>query len=415
MGRIKVKYFGPIKEGFSGDGWIDIRKVTLFIGDQGSGKSCIAKLIATFSWLEKVLIRGDYAESHFAKHKRFRRVLCAYHRMDNYFTSRTEIAYEGEAYSFACTGADNLVITRTGEGELGQIMYIPSERNFVSSARDIKSIKGLPPYLSEFVSDYDVAKKALGSAISAPISGLELEYHQRTDSLSVRGEDYKIMLQEASSGVQSLVPVFVVSRYHGAQVVEYTRATDSQMNSADKERFQRQVEAIMSNPDLTQEQMRLAVSALARRFNKTFFVNIVEEPEQNLYPLSQRHFLNALLEINNSTSGNHLIMTTHSPYIMSYLSLVAKASAVHAEIAEHPDLVARLVGVVPLSVLTAIEDIAIYELDVTTGTISSLDSVYGIPSSEHQLNISLSESNDLFDELLDIEELLEAGEDEPNN
>ena len=51
MSRIKIKNFGPIKEGCTeNDGWIDIKKVTLFIGNQGSGKSTVAKLISTLTW-----------------------------------------------------------------------------------------------------------------------------------------------------------------------------------------------------------------------------------------------------------------------------------------------------------------------------------------------------------------------------
>lgn len=57
MSRIKIKNFGPIINGNqTNDGWIDIKKVTLFIGNQGSGKSTVAKLISTFMWLEKALI-----------------------------------------------------------------------------------------------------------------------------------------------------------------------------------------------------------------------------------------------------------------------------------------------------------------------------------------------------------------------
>ena len=56
MSKIRIKNFGPIKEGFQeNNGWIDIKKVTLFIGNQGSGKSTVAKLISTFTWLEKSL------------------------------------------------------------------------------------------------------------------------------------------------------------------------------------------------------------------------------------------------------------------------------------------------------------------------------------------------------------------------
>lgn len=48
--RLIVKSFGPVKD-------LDIvfKKVTLFVGDQGTGKSCVAKLFSVFKWTEKVL------------------------------------------------------------------------------------------------------------------------------------------------------------------------------------------------------------------------------------------------------------------------------------------------------------------------------------------------------------------------
>ena len=46
--KIRIKNFGPIKEGVENDGWIEIKKVTAFIGNQGSGKSTIANLITRF-------------------------------------------------------------------------------------------------------------------------------------------------------------------------------------------------------------------------------------------------------------------------------------------------------------------------------------------------------------------------------
>src|ERR1700733_5699649 len=113
MAKIKIKNFGPIKEGCLDDnGWIDIKKVTVFIGNQGSGKSTVAKLISTFTWMEKALTRGDYQKESFEKKDVFRRYL-SYHKIDNYLyypdTGRnkplklydaSEVEYSGDSYSF---------------------------------------------------------------------------------------------------------------------------------------------------------------------------------------------------------------------------------------------------------------------------------------------------------------------------
>lgn len=59
--RLFLKNFGPIGPGLSDNGgWIDFQRVTVFIGNQGAGKSTVAKLFSTFSWMEKALVRGDY-------------------------------------------------------------------------------------------------------------------------------------------------------------------------------------------------------------------------------------------------------------------------------------------------------------------------------------------------------------------
>ncbi|MBO4372301.1 MAG: AAA family ATPase, partial [Bacteroidales bacterium] len=68
----------------------------------------------------------------------------------------------------------------------------------------------------------------------------------------------------------------------------------------------------------------MLLSLLAGKINVKRTLNIIEEPEQNLFPSSQRKMLNALLEFNNSVEENQLIITTHSPYIINYLMLAIK-------------------------------------------------------------------------------------------
>src|SRR4030042_6381920 len=107
MSKIKIKYFGPIKEGFQeNDGWLDVKKVTVFIGNQGSGKSTVAKLISTFTWIEKALVRGDYNVKWFASKNKLKNHYLPYHRIENYLSNeaalfdKTEIEYKGDAYQF---------------------------------------------------------------------------------------------------------------------------------------------------------------------------------------------------------------------------------------------------------------------------------------------------------------------------
>ena len=105
MSRIKIKHFGPIQDGcLENDGWIEISKTTIFIGNQGSGKSTVAKLISTFTWIEKALVRGDYDKKWFERKNRLKNQFLNYHRLENYPTQKnglwedSEIEYEGEAY-----------------------------------------------------------------------------------------------------------------------------------------------------------------------------------------------------------------------------------------------------------------------------------------------------------------------------
>ena len=143
MIRIKIKNFGVIKEGYQDDdGWIEVKKVTVFVGNQGSGKSIIAKLISTCTWIEKALVRGDYKKKWF-EHQ-FKNQYLNYHRLENYFKTNgvdnTVIDYQGDAYSIRYQNG-SLMIQEISDVtyQLPQIMYVPAERNFTKNAKRIKT------------------------------------------------------------------------------------------------------------------------------------------------------------------------------------------------------------------------------------------------------------------------------------
>ena len=404
MSRIKISNFGPIHTPANeSEAWIDVKKVTVFIGDQGCGKSTIAKLISLCCWMEKVLARGDFNKEVFTASK-FRDDYCGYHRMTNYFKlGRTEIEYEGDAYSLKYTKAGDLVIEKMADATrypLPQIAYIPAERSLISTINKPSLIKGLPGSLSEFLTEYERAKGILVNELELPINGALLDYDQQSDILSIKGDDYKLRLQESASGFQSVVPLFLVSK-HLSDIVSKQAKQSNSMSGEEVRRFQESVASIWNGVDLTDEQRRIALSTLAAKFNKAAFVNIVEEPEQNLYPSSQMLLLQSLLQFNNALDANKLIITTHSPYLVNHLAVAVKAHTLNNA---HEDIAERIEEIYPLDAAVAPDDLAIYQHDANDNYFYALEQYKGIPSDDNLLNVHLDESNDKFASLLEIEQ-----------
>lgn len=325
MAKIKIQNFGSLKDNNS---WIDLGKVTIFIGNQGSGKSTIAKLISTFTWIEKALNRGDHDIKFFERKSKFKNTFLSYHRIQNYIKPDTDIQYEGISHKFHY--ADGVLhITRFAESaELPQIMYVPAERNFLSYIESFKELKVSSPSLREFRDEYKNAQKSIKGQFELPVNGTSLEYDRQNDILHLRGENYKLRLSETSSGFQSLVPLYIVSMNLAQSVLHGSDHTT--MTEDERERFRKLISDIVNNPTFSEDQRRSAMNAVSARFTKTAFINIVEEPEQNLFPTSQWDMLAGLLKINNMSSGNKLIMTTHSPYIINYMALFIKAYQINS-------------------------------------------------------------------------------------
>ena len=406
MQQIEIKNFGPVKEGH-----IDINRVTVFVGNQGSGKSTAAKLISTFMWIEKALVRGDYNRKWFERKdiNRFRGQFLPYHRLspadtkkgDTYLKPDSVIDYQGDAYHIIYKdGALSITETTNALYCLPQIMYVPAERNFLSYVKDAGEIR-LSGALRDFNTEYEKAKNELKDPF-LPVNNMEIEYNKQYDNLYLRGENYKIEITEAASGFQSFVPLYLVSGYLARSVKKQSESKET-MSSREKAHFEKGVREIWTNTNLTDEQRTVALSALSAKFNKAAFINIVEEPEQNLFPTSQWKMLQSLLEFNNMNDGNKLILTTHSPYLINYLTLATKAGELKKIIkAEKQN---ELQKIVPLESVVNIKDLSIYELEEKNGVIKPLEVYFGLPSDDNKLNEKLDEGNELFAQLLEIEQL----------
>lgn len=391
---LSITHFGPLKSVE-----IHFNRFTVFIGPQGSGKSTIAKLYSTFLWMEKRLVRGLASTAYFEEASRFREKLAAYHRIESYFYDDTVITFKGNNYLFDYRQGKLSVSPLDLDGAVVvKVMYVPSERNYLSSMGNISGLKSLPESLYTFKEEYDRARELFYSGLKLPIENVSFEYDRLTNIAWLVGSDFKVKLTDASSGFQAVTPLLLVTKYLTDLVGQPNSEDGKRLSIEELEILRSSVQNIIDNPDLSNEVREAALATISRRYTYSGLVNIVEEPEENLYPSSQRNVLFALLSFASLQSGNKLILTTHSPYIINFLTLAIKAWEVK-EKGGNLDLIGEIV---PTEALTCGKEVQIYQLE--KGYARLLETYNGLPSDSNDLNNFLMNTNQDFDRLLDIEE-----------
>lgn len=341
MEKLIVKNFGPIKEAE-----IDLTKYVVFIGDTSTGKSVLAKLISIFrdSYFSLFNNISDFAID-------FKNQLIRYNIDFNF--ENTEISYYDENQLMLVLKNDKIELSNKklkNEYQLNlekihvehlnneilskhlefdkklfleyiqnnifqelQSLYIPAERILFSLIEG--SITGLivnnialPQCYKEFASKLEVAKKRT-KKIKYIDFDIESDFESGDNFLIVNNT--KLLFSQASSGIQSLVPLLLV--------------------------------------------FDDAISTYALDTPKLF---IIEEPELNLFPIKQKKVIDYM--VSNAQRINHkIVITTHSPYILSSLDTLMLARNTFNE---HPDLKEEINSIVSEDKWIDYDDISVYEV-----------------------------------------------------
>lgn len=131
----------------------------------------------------------------------------------------------------------------------------------------------------------------------------------------------------ASSGVQSALPLEVLLRSLVNTIGQNAKLSQSDLT---------QIVARLLRDGATVEQVQRAIEAGHEESRKLLTYQgiqlFIEEPEQNLFPESQAAIINSIVravkeaESKSAHHRNMVVMTTHSPYVLSSLNVLMAAS-----------------------------------------------------------------------------------------
>lgn len=366
--RLIVKSFGPVK-----DLDITFKKVTLFIGDQGTGKSCVAKLFSMFKWLEKVLSQKKYKLNYFEQYNRFSTKLCPYHRIESFIQPDSYLRFESNLYIFEYKSGsfkisdnnEDVSLFRTNDQKedvdgLAKIMYVPAERSIVSVAENkTKLLKELPDSSETFSDEFVNAKKFFKSGYELPFERLHFEYDSLNEVGWISGDDYKVRLINASSGIQSSLPMCMVSEYLSKMIAD---REEVKLSKEEKDKLEKRVAEIMQDDAISDsiKDMMIRQLSSANRYDR--FINVVEEPELNLFPESLMQVLSSLIAINASSAQNMLVFTSHSPYSLAILNMLVMSAKVYQKANEEDKAVIE--SILPHKYHLDERDVAAYRLSL---------------------------------------------------
>lgn len=244
-------------------------------------------------------------------------------------------------------------------------MYIPSERSIVSVAENkSRLLKELTDSSETFSDEFVNAKIFFQSGYNLPHDGLRFEYDNLNNAGWIQWTDYKVRLINASSGIQSSLPMCMVLEYLSNKISE---REEIKLTKEEKDKMEKRVAEIMQNEEISDsiKDMMIRQLSYANRYNQ--LISIVEESELNLFPRSQMEVLKSLICNNASADENMLVFTTHSPYSLAIINTMIMGAKAYVGASEEQRN--QIEAILPVKYQINEDNIAAYRL-------SSSDAVY---------------------------------------
>ena len=370
----------------------DLNRVNIFIGPQSVGKSTIAKIISFCLWLEKFTIRQQHVNNIDIAFMEDR--LISFHKMKSYFRRDSHIKYEGTAINLEYFYQQKPIVEKKDgftTASIGKVAYVPAERSLVSMV-NVNSYKLEDDYVREFVFEWLSIHSKYSRNEAVRIPGTNVQYYfdsEKGDTVEL-DNNKTINLTESSSGLQSIIPLFMYCLYVSSWI--YNHNADMSYKDMDKiiegvsrktydmlkvsgdtstifqgDNYEDNAEIMLnliranlaheretSSPDVYNILARIANTIRIPHFTQL----IIEEPELNLFPETQVELLYAILKLMQNDRKDNLIITTHSPYMLYALNNCLLANTVRDKMPK-----AKFDKVSCSNILINPQDVSVYQLE----------------------------------------------------
>jgi len=319
---------------------LNIDRLNVIVGPQSSGKSSVLKVAAYCAWLEKrIELTQSLSEATWANVEEH---LISFFSLYGYFNISSLIEYETDYLHLFVEFKS--VRAEWKEGRFGykrsKIAYIPAERNIVSVVSNWQKVQAASNVV-EFMTEWDIARQSRSRALKILNLGVQYSYDKSSSIDKIQLDNgVQLELGAASSGLQSLIPLYVnlsyldkgqyrerykrenyLSRSEHAKLFnllleKYSRGELPHKVMQDIERgappSQRQREDLTAEEKLRQS--RLYSNFISVKNSQVY----LEEPEGNLFPPEQVLLTEWLIQIGKDPfRKNVMFIATHSPYIVN--------------------------------------------------------------------------------------------------
>ncbi len=319
MRHLIIKHFGPLTEVE-----IELKRVTLLIGPQSSGKSTVLKIACFCDWLER-RIQMTQEPERYCNSSVINNNLIAFHRLEGFMKDNSYLSYESDTMSFSYDAKKRKFDFAWKKGgkrwayKRAKIAYCPAERNLLASIPNWYQISMENNNILSFMKEWEFARKSFTKKEN--IIGLPFDYKynpEDSSDLIVLPDGKELKLTNASSGLQSLTPLFVMIKYltGGIFKKKYSNVEDAVL----KDHLEQVVQEFF--PSL--ERCRKVVNGIMELHHTDMFI---EEPEAHLFPSTQKEFVYVLADLlnGNSRRKHTCVIATHSPYLMTAFNNLIQA------------------------------------------------------------------------------------------